>query len=120
MPGQKLDVCRLPRPGLRGVGRQSGRVYPPVFCIKCICKILLAPLRVDTALHTGCKQENIYMRKRKRVERERDRQSERGNIRRVCVDSGNFDKDLNPTCCDFLCGLSLITAAAKENIKRVE
>lgn len=29
MPGQKLDVCRLPRPGLREVGRQSGRVYPP-------------------------------------------------------------------------------------------
>lgn len=112
MPGQKLDVCRLPRPGLRGAGRLDG--FPPVFCIKCICKILLAPLRVDTALHTGCKQENIYMRKRKRVERER------GNIRGVCVDSENFDKDLNPTCCDCLCGLSLITAAAKENIKRVE
>lgn len=24
MPGQKLDVCRLPRPGLRGAGRLDG------------------------------------------------------------------------------------------------
>lgn len=61
-------------------------------------------------------QTRKYLYEKEKASRER----ERGNIRGVCVDSGNFDKDLNPTCCDFLCGLSLITAAAKENIKRVE
>lgn len=40
---------------------------------------------MDTALHTGCKQENIYMRKRKRVERERETDRARGVTLEACV-----------------------------------